>query len=169
MSSVRPPVLVFNMSFLTLVTASSCRVLSLKDPSSKMSKSSPDLNSRILLTDGPAQVGKKIRGAVTDSTLGITYDPVTRPGAANLLSIFASCTGEEPETIAARYAEKGHGDLKADVAEAVEELIKGPRAEFERLRGETAYLETVAQEGAAKARELTGGTMREGRARIGLV
>lgn len=149
--------------------ATSCRVLSLKDPSSKMSKSSPDLNSRILLTDSPAQVRTKIRGAVTDSTLGITYDPVARPGAANLLSIFGACTGEEPTAVAARYADKGHGELKADVADAVEELIKGPRAEFERLRGETEYLASVAREGAEKARQLSAGTIREVRARIGLV
>ena len=134
-----------------------------------MSKSSPDLNSRILLTDSSTEVLKKIRGAVTDSTMGITYDPVGRPGAANLLSIFASCTGEEPQAIAARYADKGHGELKSDVAEAVEELIRGPRAEFERLRGEAAYLDSVAREGAAKARELTEPTMKEVRVRIGLV
>ena len=101
--------------------------------------------------------------------MGITYDPVGRPGAANLLSIFASCTGEEPQAIAARYADKGHGQLKSDVAEAVEELIRGPRAEFERLRGEAAYLDSVAREGAAKARELTEPTMKEVRVRIGLV
>ncbi|KAI0668347.1 tryptophanyl-tRNA synthetase [Trametes maxima] len=151
------------------VITSSCRVLSLKDPSSKMSKSSPDLNSRILLTDSPSKVRSKIRGAVTDSTLGITYDPVARPGAANLLSIFSACTGEEVTTLAERYAEKGHGDLKSDVADAVEELIKGPRAEFERLRSEKEYLASVAKEGAEKARALSEVTIREVRARIGLV
>ena len=134
-----------------------------------MSKSSPDLNSRILLTDTPSQVRNKIKGAVTDSTLGITYDPVSRPGAANLLSILAACTGEQVEVVATRYADKGHGQLKADVADAVEELIKGPRAEFERLRGETAYLASVAQEGAVKARRISGPILSEVRARIGLV
>ena len=134
-----------------------------------MSKSSPDLNSRILLTDGTSKVRAKIKGAVTDSTLGITYDPAARPGAANLLTILAACTGEEVETVALRYADKGHGEFKADVADAVEELIKGPRAEFERLRGETAYLASIAEEGAAKARELSGVTLREVRTRIGLV
>ncbi|KAI0695106.1 tryptophanyl-tRNA synthetase [Cerioporus squamosus] len=151
------------------VITSSCRVLSLKDPSSKMSKSSPDLNSRILLTDGPSKVRAKIKGAVTDSTLGITYDPEARPGAANILTILGACTGEDVETVASRYSDKGHGELKADVADAVEELIKGPRAEFERLRGETAYLASIAEEGAAKARELSAVTLRDVRTRIGLV
>ncbi|EJF56291.1 tryptophanyl-tRNA synthetase [Dichomitus squalens LYAD-421 SS1] len=151
------------------VITSSCRVLSLRDPSSKMSKSSPDLNSRILLTDTPAQVRSKIRSAVTDSTLGITYDPETRPGAANLLSILAACTDEDVQVVAARYIDKGHGDLKTDVAEAVEELLTNPRAEFERLRKETAYLEEVAKAGAEKARALTEPVMKEVRTRIGLV
>ena len=134
-----------------------------------MSKSSPDFNSRVLLTDSTKQVQSKIRSAVTDSTLGITYDPVGRPGVANLVSIFAACTGEEPEAVAARYAEKGHGELKAGVVEAVEELLKGPRAEFERLRTETEYLNTIARLGAEKARELTAETMKEVRRRVGLV
>ena len=134
-----------------------------------MSKSSPDLNSRILLTDTTAQVRSKIRSAVTDSTLGITYDPETRPGAANLLSILAACTDEGVQTVAGRYSDKGHGELKADVAEAVEELIKGPRAEFERLRKETSYLAEVAKTGAEKARALTEPVMREVRTRIGLI
>ncbi len=134
-----------------------------------MSKSSPDVNSRILLTDTASQVRNKIKGAVTDSTLGITYDPINRPGAANLLAILAACTGEEVEAVAARYTDKGHGQLKADVGEAVEQLIKGPRAEFERLRGETAYLKRVEEEGIAKAREVSATTIQEVRGRIGLI
>ena len=59
--------------------------------------------------------------------------------------------------------------MKGDVAEAVEELLKGPRAEFERLRVETAYLTDIAREGALKAREITEVTMREVRTRIGLI
>ncbi|KAI0823861.1 tryptophanyl-tRNA synthetase [Trametes gibbosa] len=151
------------------VITMSPRILSLKDPSSKMSKSAPDLNSRILLTDSSAQVNSKIRGAVTDSTRGITYDPVERPGATNLLNILAACEDSKPEEVAMRYVDKGHGDLKADVAEAVEELIRGPRAEFERLRGEKDYLASVASEGAEKARQLSEVTIREVRARVGLV
>ncbi|KAH9857480.1 tryptophanyl-tRNA synthetase [Lenzites betulinus] len=151
------------------VITMSPRILSLKDPSSKMSKSAPDLNSRILLTDSPAQVRSKIRGAVTDSTRGITYDPVERPGAANLLNILAACEDGDPGNVAVRYLDKGHGELKADVADAVEELIKGPRAEFERLRGEKEYLASVAREGVQKARQLSEVTIREVRARVGLV
>ncbi|KAH9939577.1 hypothetical protein B0H21DRAFT_756230 [Amylocystis lapponica] len=151
------------------VATPSRRILSLKDPSSKMSKSSPDTQSRILLTDTGAQIHAKVRGAVTDSISGITYDPKNRPGTANLLTILAACTGEDAVAVAERYCNKGHGHLKADVAEAVEEMIKKPRAEFERLKGETGYLTAVANVGAAKAREISEATMREIRARVGLV
>lgn len=134
-----------------------------------MSKSSPDVQSRILLTDNSAQVKAKLRGAVTDSISGITYDSVNRPGAANLLTILAACTGEEAADVAMRYASKGHGHLKADVTEAVEEMIKGPRAEFEKLRSETTYLAAVAKDGAERALAISDETMLEVRARIGLM
>ncbi|KAI0792656.1 tryptophanyl-tRNA synthetase [Abortiporus biennis] len=152
-----------------LVVTPTRRVLSLKDPSVKMSKSSPDLQSRILLTDTEAQIRTKIRGAVTDSIAGITYDPVERRGTANLLTILAACSDEEVGQVASRYADKGHGQLKADVADAVSELLRKPRAEFERLKGETAYLNAVAQSGAAKARERSEVTMVEVRKRVGLL
>lgn len=144
------------------------RILSLRDPSSKMSKSSPDIQSRIVLTDTAAQIKTKIRAAVTDPIVGVTYDPETRPGAANLLTILAACTDESPHDVAARYHDKGHGRLKADVTEAVEEMMRGPRAEFERLKGEVSYLATVARSGAEKARELSEVTLREVRTRVGL-
>jgi tryptophanyl-tRNA synthetase len=133
-----------------------------------MSKSAPDVQSRILLTDDFSQIKSKIRSAVTDSQAGVTYDPVNRPGAANLLTILAACTGEAPAEVAKRYAGKGHGDLKADVAEAIEYMLKGPRGEFQKLRGETEYLKKVATEGAQKSIAISETTMREVRSRLGL-
>jgi tryptophanyl-tRNA synthetase len=133
-----------------------------------MSKSATDVNSRILLTDTASQIKSKIRGAVTDSIQGITYDPVLRPGTSNLLGILAACTDEDVIDVAKRYASKHHGDLKADVADAIEQVFSKPRAEFERLKGETAFLMQVAEAGAARARELSGATIRDVRRRVGL-
>ncbi|KAF9480901.1 tryptophanyl-tRNA synthetase [Pholiota conissans] len=144
------------------------RVLSLKDPSSKMSKSAPNVSSRILLTDPTSEIFQKFKGAVTDSIQGVTYDPINRPGTSNLLSILSACTGEEVESLAARYANKGHADLKADVAEAVENMLKGPRSEFERLRHDHKYLADVAKEGAEKAKERSTKTVEEVRSLVGL-
>jgi tryptophanyl-tRNA synthetase len=150
------------------VITPSRRVLSLRDPSAKMSKSAPDPASRIMLTDSSSQINKKIKGAVTDSVSGISYDPVSRPGISNLLTILSSCTGQDMPALSAQYASYGHGDFKSVVADVVEELFKGPRLEFERIRTDEGYLEQVAREGAEKARARTEVTMREVRVRLGL-
>ncbi len=134
-----------------------------------MSKSAPDIRSRILLSDDASKIKAKIQSAVTDSIQGITYDPESRPGTSNLLTILAACTDEEPEAVATRYESKGHGQLKADVYEALEEMLKGPRATFEMIRRDTQYLEKVARMGAEKAREKSELTMREVKIRLGLV
>ena len=133
-----------------------------------MSKSAPDSASRILLTDDASQIAAKIRVAVTDSISGITYDPVDRAGTANLLTILGACTNEKPEDVALRYAGKNHGHLKKDLVEAIEETLKGPRAEFERLRKDEAYLKAIAKDGAEKAGEYSGRTMKRVREAIGL-
>ncbi|EIW85642.1 tryptophanyl-tRNA synthetase [Coniophora puteana RWD-64-598 SS2] len=144
------------------------RILSLSDPTSKMSKSAPDTSSRILLTDSPFQISKKLKRAVTDSIRGITYDPVARPGTSNLLTILAACLDKDVHEVAVAYASKGHGELKSDVADAVESVFKGPRKEFERIRGEKAYLEEVARKGAERARERSGRVIKEVRQALGL-
>ncbi|TDL18512.1 tryptophanyl-tRNA synthetase [Rickenella mellea] len=144
------------------------RILSLKDPTSKMSKSAVDVQSRILLTDEYPQIRSKIRAAVTDSIAGITYDPAGRPGTSNLLTILAGCTDTNVSDVAKRYETKGHGQLKADVVEAVEELLKAPRTEFNKLRGETKYLASVSESGLGKARSISQRTLAEVRRLIGL-
>ncbi|KAI6145100.1 hypothetical protein BKA82DRAFT_4170068 [Pisolithus tinctorius] len=150
------------------LNAPSKRILSLRDPTSKMSKSSPDTASRILLTDTTSQIKSKIRAAVTDSILGVTYDPVSRPGTSNLLTILAACTESNVQDIAGMYASKGHGQLKNDVADAVEELLKGPRSELERIRHEKAFLDEVARKGASKAIVYSSATMKDIKQRMGL-
>lgn len=150
------------------VITTSKRVLSLKDPTSKMSKSAPDANSRILLTDDYPQIRAKIRGAVTDSIQGITYDPEARPGASNLLTILAGCTDEDVHAVAKKYEAKGHGQLKADVSEAVEALLQGPRGELRRLQQEQGYLDSVAEQGLEKAKSVSHATLAQVRRLVGL-
>lgn len=133
-----------------------------------MSKSSPDTASRILLTDTSSQIKAKIRGAVTDSIQGITYDPVARPGTSNLLTILAACTDSDVAEVAWGYENKGHGQLKSDVAEAVEEALKSPRAEFERLRSEKTFLDEVARKGVTQAMKYSETTIDQVRRLVGL-
>jgi len=161
--------------------ARSSRILSLRDPTQKMSKSAPDPNSRIMLTDSPASITKKIRSAVTDSTHGITYDPAGRPGISNLVEILAAFRSfssdsnvsllhsvEDAKTVAAEYAGRGAGDLKKDVAEAVLEAWRHPREELERLRADRSFLEHVFEEGNQRARALASVTLASVKERIGL-
>jgi tryptophanyl-tRNA synthetase len=133
-----------------------------------MSKSAADPNSRILLTDSYETIVKRVRGAVTDSVSGITFDPIKRPGTSNLLTILSACTGHPPGVLADRYVESNHGALKKDVVEAVEEALRKPRAEFVRLREDKSFLAQVAQDGAEKAQEHSNRTMKEVRRRVGL-
>ena len=133
-----------------------------------MSKSSPDVQSRILLTDEFAQIQSKIRSAVTDSQLGITFDPVNRPGVSNLVTILAVCADKSPEEVAEWYTSEGHARLKADTAEAVESLLRRPREELKRLKAEATYLERIAKDGAARAREISEATVTLVRTQIGL-
>jgi tryptophanyl-tRNA synthetase len=133
-----------------------------------MSKSAPDVNSRILLTDSPEKIASKIRSSVTDSIKGVTYDPIHRPGVSNLVTILAACYGQTPEDVAVAYANKTNAELKADVGGAVEALLQGPRTEFERLRNERGYLEQVARDGAYRARAHSEETMKQVRSMVGL-
>jgi len=133
-----------------------------------MSKSSPDVQSRILLTDEFAQIQSKIRSAVTDSQLGIAFDPVNRPGVSNIVAILATSTNRGPGEVAELYAGKGHAQLKADTAEAVEALLRQPREEFKRLKAATDYLEEIAKGGAIRAKEISEATMAIVRSQIGL-
>ncbi|KAI6111201.1 hypothetical protein F5141DRAFT_1274689 [Pisolithus sp. B1] len=150
------------------VNVPSKRILSLRDPTSKMSKSSRDAASRILLTDSASEIESKIRAAVTDSIPGISYDPVHRPGTSNLLTILAACTESDVQEVARTYSSRGRGRLKSDVADAVEELLEGPRSELERIRHEKAYLHEIARKDACKAMAYSDVTMEDVRQRIGL-
>lgn len=177
--------------------APSKRVLSLTDPSQKMSKSAPNPNSRILITDPPEVIVKKIRGAVTDSERTLTWDPEERRGVSNLLRILDACQGRgqgqdqdqgvgeqehDPKNetqddhtrmsnLSARLSVEGissHAQLKSVVSESIIEKLRGIREEYLRVRGDEAYLSSVAQEGRERARELAGRTMGEVRRRVGL-
>ncbi|KDN52846.1 tryptophanyl-tRNA synthetase [Tilletiaria anomala UBC 951] len=161
------------------------RVLSLRDPSQKMSKSSPDPNSRILLTDTPQQVRKKLQRAVTDDERVLSYDPDARPGVSNLLGILAALRVRSnfaqgrntpalsPGDIAdelnkAKGGAAGAGTLKAEATDAIVEALQPIQAELQRLEKEDGYLDTLAREGAKKAAEIAEHTMCQVRQCTGL-
>jgi len=135
------------------------RVMSLQDPTAKMSKSDPNPMNYITLLDDPDTVRKKVRKAVMDSIQGITYEPETRPGVANLLSIYAALTDETPQAVAERYADKGNAAVKNDLAEVVIEALRPIQQRYQELRAEQGYLEQVLRHGAEQAHERSAPTL----------
>ncbi|KAL1873976.1 hypothetical protein VTK73DRAFT_677 [Phialemonium thermophilum] len=144
------------------------RVMSLQQPTQKMSKSHPDPRSRILLTDTPEEIRKKIASALTDSTNAVSYDPQARPGVSNLvqlLALFSEDNGRGPSKSPAEVAAELEGatlkELKARVADAVIAGIGGIRDRFYDFmqRDGGKYLDDVQERGAVRARENSDRTM----------
>lgn len=155
---------------LGVATAPQARVLSLRDPTNKMSKSHPDSRTRILLTDPPSLMRDKVRTAVTDSEPTISYDPVKRPGVSNLLGILAGLSSNSTtmEDLVSSFEGKNIKDLKDAVGDKVEEVLVPFQREFQRVRAEQGYLEQMEEEGRMKARARAERTMQEVRNVVGL-
>ncbi len=143
------------------------RVMSLTNPESKMSKSDENPNSYISLVDPPDVIMKKFKRAVTDSMGRIKYCE-EQPGVANLISIYSAVTHRTPEEIEKEFEGKGYGDLKSTVGEAVVEELKPFQAEFQRIRGDKAFLNKVMKDGAEKAGRNADKTLRKAYQKVGL-
>ncbi len=142
------------------------RVMSLQVPTSKMSKSDPDPNSRILVTDDDVTIRRKVRRAVTDSGRRIVYDVERKPGISNLLDILAVFTNDSVDELAERHSTGGYGHLKEAVAEAVVTGLAPVRQAYLDLDDEE--VERIMKAGATEARRRTERTMTDVRRMIGL-
>ncbi len=149
-----------------LITKVGARVMSLQDPSRKMSKSDPE-ECFISLLDDPDTVRRKIRRAVTDSDGEIRYDPEAKPGVSNLLSIMTALTGESIDAVCEEMAGKGYGDLKNRTADAVIAALDPLQAEYKRLIADKQYLLDTLLAGAEKASYLATKTLRKVQKKIG--
>lgn len=148
--------------------------MSLQDPSQKMSKSHKSHWSRILITDEPEEIRKKIMSAVTDSDNFVSYDPVARPGVSNLLQLLAYFDEDNrtPEKLALALSGENVslGGLKQRVSESIIEGLGGIRDRYLRLltEGDGKFIDHVASEGAKKARLRAAETMDLVRQAVGL-
>ncbi|MDD5916013.1 MAG: tryptophan--tRNA ligase [Clostridiales bacterium] len=134
------------------------RVMSLADPESKMSKSEDD-SGCILLLDRPEDIMARFKRAVTDSETEIRYDPVSKKGISNLISIYSAVTGKSIPDVEREFAGCGYGSFKQTVGEAVVELLRPMREETERLLADRAYLNTVLASGADQAARIAARTL----------
>ncbi|KAJ5612399.1 hypothetical protein N7510_005593 [Penicillium lagena] len=133
-----------------------------------MSKSHADERSRILLTDDPATIHKKVKVALTDSEATITYDPVQRPGVSNLIEILSHFEERPCETIVREYKSASLRALKEQVAGQITHHLRHIREGYAALVANPASVDTIAQMGAQAAQDHTEETMRSVRAAVGL-
>jgi tryptophanyl-tRNA synthetase len=150
-----------------LIVKETAKILDLQDPASKMSKSLP--NGAVFLLDDPTLITKRIKSAVTDSETEVRFDPTAKPGVSNLLTILATLTERDVETVAASYDGLGYGALKADTAEAVVAFAAPFAARVRELTGDPAELHRLMADGATKARAVAAPTLAATYDRLGFV
>lgn len=144
----------------------SAKIMSLTEPTKKMSKSDPNPKGFISLTDEPDVIAKKIRSAVTDSEGSIRRGE-GKEGIENLMNIFSATTGESIESIEERFSNKGYGEFKNEVAEAVVECLRPLQARYKEYIKDTAYVESVYTKGAETAGRLANRTLDKVKKKVG--
>ncbi|GMF76010.1 unnamed protein product [Aspergillus oryzae] len=158
-----------NLRTVLTYTAPAKRVMSLKEPTLKMSKSHADSRSRILLTDSPYDIHRKVRAALTDSDASITYDPVRRPGVSNLIEILSHLDGRSCDDLSLEYKSASLRALKEDLAGRISDHLQGIRERYYSLMEDNSgYLDTVTEQGAQAARANADVTMKQIRKAMGL-
>lgn len=144
------------------------RIMSLQEPTSKMSKSDENANAYISLLDKPEVIQRKLKRAVTDSDGEIRYSE-DKPGVSNLISILSAVTGDSFEKIESDFAGMGYGALKSTVADAVCAELEPVQKEFEKVRADKAYLTKIMHDGAEKAGRSSIKILRKAYKKVGFV
>ena len=147
------------------------RVMSLTNPSAKMSKSENEDTGRVLVMDTPETIMRQFKRAITDSDTEncVHYDKENKPGVSNLMTIYSACTGKSFQEIEAEFAGCGYGKFKPAVGEAVVETLRPIREEATRIMKDKAYLEQVYRDGAEKAGYVAEKTLRKVYKKVGFV
>jgi len=144
------------------------RIMSLQEPTSKMSKSDENVNAYVLILDPPETIMRKFKRAVTDSEAVVRYDVENKPGISNLMSIYSSVTGKTLEQIENEFEGKGYGDFKVSVGEAVVETLRPIQEQYQKLMKSKDYLQDVMIKGAEDANRIAGRTLSKVYRKIGL-
>lgn len=150
------------------IPATGAKIMSLQDPTKKMSKSDTNENGYISMLDPRDAIIRKFKRAVTDSEACVRFAE-GKEGINNLINIYSCFTGKTREEIENEFAGKGYGDFKAAVGETVADGLAPVQAEFKRLTADKAYLESIMKAGAESASFRAARTMRKVRKKIGFV
>lgn len=154
----------------TTILAPTKKILSLKDPSKKMSKSDPDQNGTLYVNDSPDVLGKKIKRAVTDSiSTHFNFDPENRPGVSNMINTISGIQRKSIGEVEKDLAHiKDHKAFKDYVTEVIVEEFEKPRKLFDELMQDPGYLKSIVDKGNDKAREIASKTLKEVKKNSGL-
>jgi len=142
-------------------------VMDLQHPERKMSKSLHSPLGTVLFLDDPVDIRRKIKKAVTDTDGEVRYDPEHKPGLANLLELLAAATNRTPTEVAGKY--ERYGDLKADTAEALVELLRPLQVRRAELAADPGAVPALLARGAEKATEVAAATYDRAAEAVGLL
>ena len=144
------------------------KIMSLAEPTAKMSKSDPNPNAVVYILDSKDDLIRKFKRAVTDSGSEIKYSE-DKPGVSNLMTVYRAFTGKTFEEIEREFDGRGYGDFKLAVGEACADGLASVRDEFDRPIKDKSHLEAVMKAGADEAAYYARKTMSKVRRKIGFV
>ena len=142
------------------------KIMSLQEPSKKMSKSDENPNASIYLMDDPDTIMRKCKRAVTDSEACIAYRD-EQPGIKDLIDIYCACLNKTSQEAVKEFEGKGYGELKMAVGEAVVSVLKPLQDEVARLEKEKAYIDSIIKENGEKAQYFANKTLRKVQRKVG--
>lgn len=148
------------------VGSAGAKIMSLQNPEKKMSKSDENLNASIYLMDDPDTIIRKFKRAVTDSEGMIRYR-AEQPGICNLIDIYRTCTNQSVEEVEREFDQKGYGDFKLAVGEAVVSVLKPVQDRVKELGSDKAYIDSIIKQNAEKANYYATKTLRKVQKKVG--
>lgn len=151
-----------------LLQTTGARIMSLADPSKKMSKSDPSQYGTIFLTDSDDDIRKKIKRAVTDVDGSIRFDEASKPAVSNLLTIFHHMSGESIESLETRFAGQGYGVFKDQLTEAIIGHLSPIRARLLELLADPSPIHVVLDRGRDEAKQVAQSKIKQVKDRVGL-
>lgn len=150
------------------ITKTTAKIMSLQDPSKKMSKSDENPNASVSILDDKDTIIRKFKRAVTDSETEVCYRE-GKDGINNLMSIYSAVTDKSFEEIESEFKGKGYGDFKLAVGEATADMLAPMQAEFNRIIADKAYINDCMKSGAEKAYKASRRTLQKVYKKVGFV
>lgn len=150
------------------ITKTTAKIMSLQDPSKKMSKSDENPNASVSILDDKDTIIRKFKRAVTDSETEVCYRE-GKEGINNLMSIYSAVTDKSFEEIESEFKGKGYGDFKLAVGEATADMLAPMQAEFNRIIADKAYINDCMKSGAEKAYKASRRTLQKVYKKVGFV